>query len=565
MNDMVAFPPLSAELPSKAAGGKKQQPTAVKAPAGGRVKAGAQPATKPGLTGDQTVDGREPQGTMAQGPAPDKGTLNGGHTQQAAMRKQAQGIMSPVQLERQLPSVQVFPSTAPANLPKPDGKDEATVVDTSSSTTPTVPTPVVPKKRERRISLGFQQELVFDLNSKLLGESIHAQVYPALYRHRTEKQVAVKMWRLPQDEEEKEYKLEQLSREVAHLQTLAGDVSVKIYAFKDKVDFDWFEAALLVMDRCEMSLGQYVQELSALNDDTWYQQLQSIIFQLLNAYRKCHNANICHRDVKPENILVNRFRDGSVRILLCDFAFSQIFDDQRSSMHTRVGTWDRPNSRCWMAPEMDLCLAKGEGSGYDFTTDIWSLGCVIYFLATRGQALFRSPTERDDEGRRAEWLGRGRLINRYPLVLDLVDQLTKCVPESRLRLADALVHPATWNATFLCTVVNELGNEVTKSGNAGRRFRKTLDTALGPFKDWFATLPRHWQETISVPEDKTSPSQLLRQLRNLRQHLPECLPPGGDKVFADKVVELFPAMLLSIAQHFRGRLAWEEIHGHSFG
>lgn len=65
-----------------------------------------------------------------------------------------------------------------------------------------------------------------------------------LYCHWTEKHVAVKMWRLPQDEEEKNDKLAQLSKEVAHLQTLVGDVSVKIYAFKDKVDFDWFEAAL---------------------------------------------------------------------------------------------------------------------------------------------------------------------------------------------------------------------------------------------------------------------------------------------------------------------------------
>ena len=71
-----------------------------------------------------------------------------------------------------------------------------------------------------------------------------------------------------------------------------------------------------------------------------------------------------HRDIKPANILINS--DGTVK--LTDFGISRTLE--KSQAHTFVG------SRIYMSPE------RITGKKYSYPSDIWSVGLVIYELAT---------------------------------------------------------------------------------------------------------------------------------------------------------------------------------------
>ena len=90
--------------------------------------------------------------------------------------------------------------------------------------------------------------------------------------------------------------------------------------------------------------------------------------QIANALLYLHKRKILHRDIKPDNILIDK--DGRVKI--CDFGISYInrHDDEATSLTTR-GMKGTP---AFLSPE--VC------SGQLFTTksDVWSLGVTIYVM-----------------------------------------------------------------------------------------------------------------------------------------------------------------------------------------
>jgi hypothetical protein len=88
-----------------------------------------------------------------------------------------------------------------------------------------------------------------------------------------------------------------------------------------------------------------------------------------------HEQGVVHRDVKPANILLE---SGVERILLTDFGLARTVDDA-SLTHTGIVT----GTPHYMSPEQ----ANGETT--DSRTDLFSLGSVLYFMAT-GRPPFRA-------------------------------------------------------------------------------------------------------------------------------------------------------------------------------
>ena len=91
---------------------------------------------------------------------------------------------------------------------------------------------------------------------------------------------------------------------------------------------------------------------------------KQILFGLAYLHKEKHQI---HRDIKPANILINA--DGIVK--LTDFGISRTLE--KSQAHTFVG------SRIYMSPE------RITGKKYSYPSDIWSVGLVIYELATGTQ------------------------------------------------------------------------------------------------------------------------------------------------------------------------------------
>ena len=116
-----------------------------------------------------------------------------------------------------------------------------------------------------------------------------------------------------------------------------------------------------------------------------------IAVQVAGALAAAHEAGIVHRDIKPENIMVRP--DGYVKVL--DFGLAKLVE-QKASMDTEVSTRMGYSTEAgvvmgttsYMSPE------QARGMAVDGRTDVWSLGVVMYEMAS-GRLPFEGETASD--------------------------------------------------------------------------------------------------------------------------------------------------------------------------
>eukprot|EP00050_Salpingoeca_kvevrii_P017291 m.63750 g.63750 ORF g.63750 m.63750 type:complete len:251 (+) comp7477_c0_seq1:52-804(+) len=123
----------------------------------------------------------------------------------------------------------------------------------------------------------------------------------------------------------------------------------------------------LVFEYCDQDLKKF---LDNCNNDVDAATIQSCVFQMLSGIAYCHENFVLHRDIKPQNLLLNK--RGQLKI--ADFGLARAFGiPVKSYSHEVVTLWYR-------AP--DVLMGS---NNYSTSIDIWSAGCVF---AGKTSALF---------------------------------------------------------------------------------------------------------------------------------------------------------------------------------
>jgi serine/threonine protein kinase len=90
--------------------------------------------------------------------------------------------------------------------------------------------------------------------------------------------------------------------------------------------------------------------------------------EIIKAIAACHEKNICHRDLKLENLLIDKL-DKKVKLI--DFGLAEKFDPD-GGIKGYFGTLE------YLAPE--VAIKRG---AYNEKCDMWSLGVIMYAMLTK--------------------------------------------------------------------------------------------------------------------------------------------------------------------------------------
>ncbi|KAJ0004647.1 hypothetical protein NQD34_010861 [Periophthalmus magnuspinnatus] len=207
------------------------------------------------------------------------------------------------------------------------------------------------------------------LKIEKIGEGTYGVVYKGKNKV-TGQVVAMKKIRL---ESEDEGVPSTAVREVALLQELKHPNVVRL------LDVLMQESRLyLIFEFLSMDLKKYLDSIpSGQYMDCML--VKSYLYQILEGIYFCHCRRVLHRDLKPQNLLI----DNKGVIKLADFGLARAFGvPVRVYTHEVVTLWYR-------APEVLLGSAR-----YSTPVDVWSTGTIFAELATK-KPLFHGDSEID--------------------------------------------------------------------------------------------------------------------------------------------------------------------------
>lgn len=187
---------------------------------------------------------------------------------------------------------------------------------------------------------------------------------------RLKREVAIKL--LPPDLAFRSDVRERFMREAETSARLNHPNIVQIYSVDEKDGLAYFVMALIDGP----NLGDRVRMMGALP----FADARRLLREVADALSYAHNHGVVHRDIKPDNILLDQ---QSGRAMVTDFGIARAAtegDSRLTATGTAIGT------PAYMSPEQ--CAGDRQLDG---RSDLYSLGLVAYYMIT-GQPPFTGPT-----------------------------------------------------------------------------------------------------------------------------------------------------------------------------
>ncbi|KAM6374566.1 casein kinase II subunit alpha-like isoform 1-T2 [Alca torda] len=222
-----------------------------------------------------------------------------------------------------------------------------------------------------------------------LGRGKYSEVFEAINITNNEK-VVVKIL--------KPVKKKKIKREIKILENLRGGPN--IISLLDIVKDPVSRTPALVFEHVNNTdFKQLYQTLSDFD-------IRFYMYEILKALDYCHSMGVMHRDVKPHNVMIDHEHR---KLRLIDWGLAEFYHPGQE-YNVRVA------SRYFKGPELLVDYQM-----YDYSLDMWSLGCMLASMIFRKEPFFHGHDNYDQLVRIAKVLGTEDLydyIDKYNIELD---------------------------------------------------------------------------------------------------------------------------------------------------
>ncbi|XP_062999008.1 serine/threonine-protein kinase/endoribonuclease IRE2 [Elgaria multicarinata webbii] len=310
----------------------------------------------------------------------------------------------------------------------------------------------------------------------------------------------------------------------------------------------------IALELCSSTLQEYVERSTFIRKSL---DPVLLVHQTMSGLDHLHSLSIVHRDLKPCNILISAPNcHGQVRAVISDFGLCKRLHGGRHSFSLRSGV---PGTEGWIAPEM---LREDPKENPTWAVDIFSAGCVLYYVVSGGQHPFGEGFRRQANILTGTYQLEQLQQETHDHVVgrELVEAMIGSDPHLRPSARQVLGHPFFWKQEKQLQFFQDVSDRIEKEPADG-----PVVCALEAGAP--AVLRGNWRTQISIPLQAdlrkfrtyrgSSVRDLLRAMRNKKHHYHE-LPSSVQETlgaiphdFVTYFTTRFPHLLLHTHQAMR--------------
>ncbi|XP_035254246.1 serine/threonine-protein kinase/endoribonuclease IRE1-like, partial [Anguilla anguilla] len=304
----------------------------------------------------------------------------------------------------------------------------------------------------------------------------------------------------------------------------------------------------IAIELCAATLQEYVEQPGFQRHGL---QPVDLLQQTMSGLAHLHSLSIVHRDLKPHNILVSvPNAHGRVRAMISDFGLCKKLAVGRHSFSRRSGV---PGTEGWIAPEV---LSEDCKDNPTCAVDIFSAGCVFYYVVSQGRHPFGKSLQRQANILLGAYSLEHLQTDRHEGIVatDLILQMLSMEPQKRPSAESVLKHPFFWGLEKQLQFFQDVSDRIEKEPLDGPIIRQLE-------RGGRAVVQGDWRENITVPLQTDlrkfrsykggSVRDLLRAMRNKKHHYRE-LPAAVQETLGsipDGFVCYFTSRFPHLLQH----------------
>lgn len=378
---------------------------------------------------------------------------------------------------------------------------------------------------------------------KILGKGAFGTVYEArmVTKNRRGRIVEEKKCVIKVINNKKKDTLKIICGELITLMDYKSDNSVEYYGYSFHLGVDGITTVFLFMDHIDgMELSDFIDKKSS-NDKIEFKQKIIIVKQLLDELENMHDHKIYHRDIKPQNIMINikkgtkysTIKDDQIKITYIDFGFGCDLDTTCDKAPWPAGTPYYITPDALKSPNIIELYEKD---------DIWALGCTIYFVLFGeifGKVMSEHPSSLQQLYRKIHDLTDGqirnelrsqcqRLIKEHPeyqiVISKIFDIMTRMLKKNReereMKKLDNIDQNSFISMSLYDSITSNPNAQNTPTIDELQRKIKNMDYT---FSEQYSTMAH----ASSPPTINTLPTQKSQ----IQPTYPETYPPTYPSVY----------------------------------